>query len=215
MTVPYEVQVIADDPTDQVHKEIWRDSADSSSSSNDNPLRIGFKFLASMVNRLFFVLIAIGLIISFSTTMITTFVGYNANEIDLVEMLEGRAKRELLLNTEDLRSSTMLGKVNENLLWTSTNDTLSTDRTEVHCSKEGKSLKQLVQVHTGPSTNFHNSTYFQDLQHLSLICVKKTFRVLSFVQTVLCFTSLNIFQLSMTRITWRCSMLSETLFFVS
>ena len=128
VTVPYEVQVIADDPTDQVHKEIWRDSADNSASSNDNPLRIGFKFLASMVNRLFFVLIAIGLIISFSTTMITTFVGYNANEIDLVEMLEERAKRELLLNTEDLRSSTMLGKVKEDLLWASTNDTLLTDR---------------------------------------------------------------------------------------
>ena len=76
--IPATVQKIADHPTDEIHRDF-----------DHEELRLGFQFLADMINRLFFVLIVVAEVIACAVTIISTVTSHSANgRLDMIKQLE-------------------------------------------------------------------------------------------------------------------------------
>ena len=76
-----------DPPVDvEVHDDVTAD---------DHPLRIGFRFLADMINRLFFILITAALAVACFTTLLQISVGAAGDNMKMIKELEADAMRDI------------------------------------------------------------------------------------------------------------------------
>ena len=64
-------------------------------TADDHPLRIGFRFLADMINRLFFILITAALTVACFTTLLQISVGAAGDNMKMIKELEADAMRDI------------------------------------------------------------------------------------------------------------------------
>ena len=71
-------------------------------TADDHPLRIGFRFLADMINRLFFILITAALTVACFTTLLQISVGAAGDNMKMIKELEADAQIDNLRMREGI-----------------------------------------------------------------------------------------------------------------
>ena len=99
------VRILAKDETeaDDLDEKFERKEDDEEGSSSESieyysladdahPLRVGFRFLADMINRLFFMLVCVSLVVTLGMTLFHVIVQYDYNDDKILIRLENDAE---------------------------------------------------------------------------------------------------------------------------